>query len=99
LSNDDTDVLEAPTPPARLSVPAGPLTVREREVAALVARGRTNLAIGHQLTISERTVEKHVANMLGKLELTSRAQLAVWVYEHLRGDIRASTDAEASAPG
>ena len=99
LSNDDTDVLEARTPAARLPGPAGPLTAREREVAALVAHGRTNLAIAHELVISERTVEKHVANMLAKLELTSRAQLAVWVYEHVRGDIRASTDAEASAPG
>jgi len=78
------------------------LTRREQEVAALVARGRSNRAIADELVISERTVEKHVANILARLEVTSRAQLAVWAHEHvrgdLRGDVRASTDAGASAP-
>jgi predicted ATPase/DNA-binding CsgD family transcriptional regulator/DNA-binding XRE family transcriptional regulator len=60
---------------------ADPLTRREREVVALVARGRTNLQIAEDLVISERTVEAHVSNSLGKLSLASRAQLAVWASE------------------
>jgi two-component system nitrate/nitrite response regulator NarL len=58
------------------------LTPREREVAALVARGRTNRQIAEALVVSERTVHTHVHNILGKLELTSRAQIAVWAVEH-----------------
>jgi predicted ATPase/DNA-binding CsgD family transcriptional regulator len=58
------------------------LTPREREVAALVARGLANREIAAELTLAPRTVETHVHNILGKLELTSRAQLAVWAVEH-----------------
>ena len=57
------------------------LTPREREVAALVARGLTNRQIAAELVIGERTAEMHVGNLLGKLGLTSRAQLAVWAVE------------------
>ena len=60
---------------------AGVLTRREREVAALVARGLTNRQIAAELVIGERTAEMHVGNLLGKLGLTSRAQLAVWAVE------------------
>ena len=57
------------TPPARL-------TRREREVAALVARGRANRQVAEELSLSERTVETHVRNVLKKLGLKSRVQLA-----------------------
>jgi DNA-binding CsgD family transcriptional regulator len=57
------------------------LTARERDVAAQVALGRTNREIADALYLSERTVETHVRNILGKLEFTSRAQIAVWVVE------------------
>ena len=57
------------------------LTTREREVAALVAQGRSNREIGDQLVVSERTVEKHVENILAKLAFTSRAQIAAWAVE------------------
>lgn len=56
----------------------GGLTPREREVAALIALGRTNREIAAQLVLSERTVEKHVENVMQKLAFTSRAQVAVW---------------------
>jgi len=47
----------------------GALTVREREVLALMAEGRSNGAIAATLVISERAVEKHVANIFSKLGL------------------------------
>jgi DNA-binding CsgD family transcriptional regulator len=43
------------------------LTPREREILALIAEGRTNAAIAQHLVVSERTVETHVANIIGKL--------------------------------
>jgi predicted ATPase/DNA-binding CsgD family transcriptional regulator len=61
---------------------AASLSPREREVAALVARGCSNLEIAEQLVISERTVESHVRNILGKFALRSRARLASWAVEH-----------------
>jgi len=51
-------------------------------VALLIARGLTNPAIAATLIISERTVHRHVANIMDKLDLRSRAQIAVWVAEH-----------------
>lgn len=74
----------APAPRrARAEAPGG-LTPREREVAALVARGLSNRAIADQLVVGERTVETHVTNALGKLGFTSRAQIAAWaVAQHL----------------
>jgi ATP/maltotriose-dependent transcriptional regulator MalT len=55
------------------------LTARERDVAALVARGLSNREIAGALSIGERTVETHVGNILGKLAVTSRAQIAARV--------------------
>ncbi len=57
------------------------LTRREEGVSMLVARGLTNRQIALELCLSERTVDRHVANILGKLGLASRAQVAVWVTE------------------
>ncbi len=59
------------------------LTERERSVATLVARGHSNREIADALVISERTVERHVANVLAKLGLASRVHLAAWVTENL----------------
>ncbi|NOR82875.1 MAG: response regulator [Ardenticatenales bacterium] len=63
---------------AQRSVPptltAEPLTDRELEVLALVAKGLTNRAIGHQLGISDRTVQGHLANIYGKMGASSRTE-------------------------
>jgi non-specific serine/threonine protein kinase len=50
----------------------------------LVAQGLSNKAIAEQLVLSDRTVEMHVSNALGKLGFSSRAQLAAWAVEHRR---------------
>lgn len=59
--------------------PVVPFTRREREVLNLLVSGPSNRWIAEHLSISERTVEAHVANILGKLGLANRAQVAVWV--------------------
>jgi DNA-binding NarL/FixJ family response regulator len=61
------------------------LTAREREVLSLMAEGRSNQAIAKRLFITERTVEKHVKSILGKLRLPESADdhrrvLAVLAY-------------------
>jgi NarL family two-component system response regulator LiaR len=53
------------------------LTPREREVVALIARGRSNKRIALELGISEKTVKTHVSSILGKLGLTDRTQVAL----------------------
>ncbi|KAB2348414.1 ATP-binding protein [Actinomadura rudentiformis] len=57
------------------------LTPREREVADLVAQGRSNRAIAESLVLSPRTVDGHVERILAKLGFTARTQIAAWVTE------------------
>ena len=59
----------------------GGLTAREREVAALVARGKSNREIADALVLGERTVETHVGHVLAKLGLASRREIARWAAE------------------
>jgi DNA-binding NarL/FixJ family response regulator len=63
--------------PAR-AVRHGSLTAREREVLALVARGRANKAIAFELGVAEKTVKTHVGNILAKLGLSDRTQAALY---------------------
>ena len=67
-----------PRKPSLAEAPDNPLTGREREVAVLVGRGLTDRQISSELHLSERTIHNHVSNILSKLELRSRAQIAVW---------------------
>ncbi len=55
-----------------------PLTERELETLRLIAQGLTNHEIGETLTVSERTVGKHVSNILSKLHLANRTQAALY---------------------
>lgn len=58
------------------------LTAREVQVIELIAKGDTNRAIANQLSISERTVDRHVSNILLKLHLPSRAAATAYAYQH-----------------
>jgi DNA-binding CsgD family transcriptional regulator len=57
----------------RPTSPPGPLTARELEVLRLIAAGHTNKSIAGELCLSERTIDRHVSNILSKLDVPSRA--------------------------
>jgi non-specific serine/threonine protein kinase len=57
------------------------LSEREREVAVLIAQGRSSREIAEVLVISQRTIETHVGNIYAKLGFNSRAQIAAWTVE------------------
>ncbi|MEM9245471.1 MAG: response regulator transcription factor [Cyanobacteria bacterium P01_F01_bin.153] len=64
------------------SVPSSvELTPTELKVVQLVARGMANKEIAETMKVSQRTVESHVSNMLGKTGLSNRTELARWVME------------------
>lgn len=66
-----------PEPPKPL-----PLTPSEEKIFYEVIQGYTNKQIGDRLFISPRTVQTHLSNILGKLELTNRSQLVRFAFEH-----------------
>jgi ATP/maltotriose-dependent transcriptional regulator MalT len=82
--------LGAPPDLARLDGPnAGPrpvskcpLTARELHVLRLIARGRTNREIAEELCLSERTIDRHVSNILTKLDVRSRTAATTYAYDH-----------------
>jgi DNA-binding CsgD family transcriptional regulator len=76
--------LRPPSARRARSAAFGGLTEREREVAGLIARARTNREIAEALVLGERTVETHVENILSKLGLGSRREVAAWTLEHRR---------------
>jgi DNA-binding NarL/FixJ family response regulator len=61
---------------------AGPLTDREVEVLRLVSTGLTNRDIAARLSLSDKTVARHLSNIFGKLGLSSRAAATAYAYEH-----------------
>ncbi|MBI5302794.1 MAG: tetratricopeptide repeat protein [Chloroflexi bacterium] len=77
------DAIETPTLSPRQAAKEkfGGLTAREREVAALIARGKSNREIADALVLSERTIEGHVGNILNKLGFNARTQIATWAVE------------------
>ena len=66
------------------AAPARPhgLTPRELEVLRLVASGKTNKGIAAELFVSEKTVDRHVSNILTKLDVASRTAAAAFAFEH-----------------
>jgi DNA-binding NarL/FixJ family response regulator len=78
---------------AGLPIPLTPdllLTPRERDVLALLARGRTNRQIGRELFISEKTASVHVSNIIGKLGASGRTEAVA--IAHRRGLIEAQPE-------
>ena len=63
-------------------VASGGLSPRETQVLRLIATGITNRAIADELSISEKTVARHVSNILTKLDLTSRSAATAYAYQH-----------------
>ena len=70
------DTMLAPTSPP------GPLTARELDVLRLIAAGHTNKGIACELSLSERTIERHVSNILSKLDVPSRAAATAYACDH-----------------
>jgi ATP/maltotriose-dependent transcriptional regulator MalT len=70
---------------ARLGVldrPSAPLTHRELQILRAVAAGKTNKRIAAELALSERTIDRHVSNILTKLSVPSRAAATAYAYDH-----------------
>lgn len=81
----DPTVVAALIGRTRVHDPMDQLTPREREVLSLMAEGRSNIGVAERLYVTEKTVETHVASILGKLGLEAqpddhRRVLAVLIY-------------------
>jgi DNA-binding CsgD family transcriptional regulator len=64
------------------SVPSHGLTPRELQVLGLLAAGEPNKVIAAELRLSEKTIDRHVSNILGKLDVSSRTAAAAWAFRH-----------------
>ena len=73
--------------PSDMPLTSEPLTEREVETLRLVAQGLTNQEIARKLTVSERTVGKHVSNILDKLHLANRTQAALYALRQGLADL------------
>jgi DNA-binding NarL/FixJ family response regulator len=76
---------DAPRPAPQPSAPrvaATPLSERELDVVRYIARGATNREIAKALVISEGTVKSHISNVLGRLGLRDRTQIAIYARDH-----------------
>jgi DNA-binding NarL/FixJ family response regulator len=59
-----------------------PLTPRELQVLRLISSGRTNREIADELCLSGRTIDRHVSNILGKLDVPSRTAATTYAHNH-----------------
>jgi non-specific serine/threonine protein kinase len=85
LENASLEAVRAERVDRAESTSLGPLTRRQLDIARLIARGLTNRQIAEQLVVSPHTVERHVENILDRLRLSSRTEIAVWMVERARG--------------
>ncbi|MEI2688631.1 MAG: response regulator transcription factor [Anaerolineae bacterium] len=67
---------------AEVQRPWTSLTDRERVLLLAMSRGESNRDLARRLCISERTVEFHISNVLGKLVLPSRTAAVAWMKDH-----------------
>jgi DNA-binding NarL/FixJ family response regulator len=75
------DAFQGEIPEAEVDPELDLLTMREREVLRLIARGYLYKEIGLELSISPKTVEAHVSSVLRKLQLSNRHELGRWALE------------------
>ena len=73
--------VDAPNPLLR-PVSKGLLTARELQVLRLISSGRTNKEIAEKLSLSERTIDRHVTNILTKLDVRSRTAATTYAFDH-----------------
>jgi predicted ATPase/DNA-binding CsgD family transcriptional regulator/DNA-binding transcriptional regulator YiaG len=97
MTLDDAIAYACGTPPPHKQRPPGTedvwrLTPREREVARLVRCGKTDADIAAALVISRRTSETHVRNIMAKLGVDNRVEVATWVVEHDLTETEAVTE-------
>ena len=78
------EVVQKCAPNARGPNPLAGLSVRELEISECVAQGYSNKVIGAKLSLSGNTVRNHVANIMQKLNLKSRTQVAALVVQYLK---------------
>jgi ATP/maltotriose-dependent transcriptional regulator MalT len=94
-------LLSPPSPPLSPQRAAkqrfGGLTSREREVARLVAQGKSNRAIADELVVGISTVETHITHIFTKLGFSSRAQIAAWAVD--KGLAQVPQDEEVKRQG
>jgi ATP/maltotriose-dependent transcriptional regulator MalT len=82
LDLDALSALQARVAPRRRSALPGGLTERELQVLRLVASGKTNRVIAGELSLSEKTVDRHLSNIFTKIDVSSRAAATAYAYEH-----------------
>jgi DNA-binding CsgD family transcriptional regulator/tetratricopeptide (TPR) repeat protein len=102
---DSTPILERADEIGRIARARGgelepwhPLTVREFEVAKLIAQGMTNAEIGEQIFVSPKTVSAHVEHILAKLGVARRTEIAAWTSTIALSEDRADRPAEVTVP-
>jgi DNA-binding CsgD family transcriptional regulator len=77
------DLARLDAPHARFPAPSKPvLTARELHVLRLISTGRTNREIAEELSLSERTIDRHVTNILNKLNVRSRTAATTYAFDH-----------------